>query len=107
MEGLWSVRFRAGLSPDAYGVAVFHGDRILGGDPAFYWVGTLNLSGNQASVMIDARSHTGTAAINIFGQPTVGYSLKLTASIPASTPVGTTIKAIGPGGFAAELTRRA
>jgi hypothetical protein len=108
MEGLWSVRFGANGSEVVYGVAVFVGDRILGGDAAFYWVGTYNRSiEDQASVTIEARSHSGLPVRNIFGQLTKSYSIELTAFVSPNPPVGKTIRAVGPQGFVAQLTKRA
>lgn len=107
MEGLWSVLFRTSGHGPVYGVAVFHRDHILGGDQAFYWIGTFNRVGNQVNATINARSHSGQPVGNIFGQATAAYSLQLTALVPPDPPVGAGIKATGPAGFVAELTRRA
>jgi hypothetical protein len=107
MEGMWSVEFTAPGHQNWYGVAVFVGDQLFGGDPLFYWHGKYTEQGGRLEGILESFSHTGAPAGNILGQVVAKYSMKLSAMAPASRTAGTSLTANGPAGLIAKLTRRA
>ena len=104
MEGLWSVLFSRGAG-SYYGVAVFDGNRIFGGDSSFYWTGTYTVQNGQVNAQLDAVSHSGGAVLTVLGTAAQRFWVSLTAPAPTNPAVGTTVRATGT--VNALLTRRA
>ena len=105
MEGFWSVAF-SGRQGAGYGVVVFNGNRLFGGDSSFYWTGTLKVEGGRLEATIRARSHSGHPVPSVLGTSSADFSFQLVATVPASSEVGATFTA-SSAGFQAKLTRRA
>lgn len=54
IEGLWTVKFISSLNLWGGGVIVLtEGNRILGGDAGYYYIGTYSVTGNQVKGDID------------------------------------------------------
>lgn len=104
MEGLWSVAFATRMGAN-YGVVYFDGDRLIGGDSAFFWTGTVKQDGNDLRAELQARTHSGQPVLTIFGNSSSSFSVELRGSLPTSTEVGSTITVSGSG-LTAKLTRR-
>ncbi len=64
LEGLWTVYFRLGFF--GTGVAVFKGNRLLGGDSHYYYDGNFKLQDNRidATIMVVRFNLTG---VTVFG----------------------------------------
>lgn len=79
LEGLWTVFFQSNFQTFGFGVAVFVGDRILGGDAAYYYDGNVKVQDNRAEASIKVvRFHrTGMA---IFGDLN-SFNLKVSGDI--------------------------
>jgi hypothetical protein len=106
MEGLWSIVLSARSQLPVYGVAVFVGEHIFGGDARFYWTGTYATRGDMIEATLEVSSHPGSAVANIFGDSVARYSVRFSARVPASQAIDTTFIANGPDGMIATLTRR-
>ena len=105
MEGLWSVAFSTSQGAN-YGTGVFIGERILGGDSAFYWTGTLRTNAGQIEAKLEGHSHSGHPVPSVLGGSVTQFSLELAGPGPTSTQVGASFTVAGSG-VQAKLTRRA
>lgn len=107
MEGLWSVAFSTPFGAN-YGVVFFTAEKqFVGGDSAFYWIGTISTKEGQMVAKLEARSHSGRPVVTVLGTSATDFSLQLSGGLPTSAGIGATFKISGQGGFIATLTRRA
>ena len=106
MEGFWSIVLSARGRLPVYGVAMFVGDHIFGGDPCFYWTGIYTTRSDKIEATLEVISHSGSSVANIFGDSVARYSVQFSARVPESQAVGTSFIANGPEGLTATLTRR-
>jgi hypothetical protein len=105
MEGFWSIVLSVRGRLPAYGVAMFVGDHIFGGDSCFYWTGTYATRGDKIEATLDVIRHSGNSVANLFGG-SARYSVQFSARVPESQAIDTSFIANGPDGLTATLTRR-
>lgn len=104
MDGLWSIAFSARQGV-GYGVVIFQGENLFGGDSSFYWTGTFKSQGGRLEAAIRARSHSGHPVPSVLGTSSADFSLQLEAAIPTTAEVGASFVASGAG-IQAKLIRR-
>ncbi len=82
LQGLWTVFFQSNFQTFGSGVVLFMGDRVLGGDAAYYYDGNIKLQSNmvEISVKVVRFNKAGTA---IFGNLDA-FNLKVSGDISAS-----------------------
>lgn len=59
LTGLWSVAFKANNGINGSGILVFEDKRIVGGDDTYYYLGTYEAQGTQATGRLTVRQHAG------------------------------------------------
>jgi hypothetical protein len=52
LDGLWTAEFGSSVGVSGGGVAVFQDGRVLGGDDAYFYVGTYNLTGTSFKAVL-------------------------------------------------------
>jgi autotransporter translocation and assembly factor TamB len=81
LQGLWSVFFQSNFQTLGSGVIVFTGDRILGGDAAYYYDGHVEIQGNKADAKVKI-VRFNPAGMSIFGN-LASFNLAVSGTITA------------------------
>jgi hypothetical protein len=105
VDGLWSVAFSTRQGAN-YGVAVFIGDQLFGGDSAFYWTGSIKTQAGKIEAKLEGRSHSGHPVPSVLGGSVAQFTLDLAGPAPTASQVGASFTVSGSG-VQAKITRRA
>ena len=65
IEALWSVEFISSLQGASAGVAVFETGKVLGGDSAFTYIGTYQISAGMLKAEVAVTKYS--AGVSVFG----------------------------------------
>lgn len=92
MKGLWTVHFSTGQAA-SNGIAVFDGEKLVGGDHVFFWIGSYRESNNKITGTLRAENYVG-GSNSVFG-PLTKLEIEFEAATPASVSPGTIVSATG------------
>jgi hypothetical protein len=104
ISGLWNAQIDA-HGNKAGGVAVFVNGKVLGGDSAFIWSGTLQESGDSFKAAVHVKQYDQTVQ-SIFG--IAEYDMHIDGRIQGDRITGTgTSPSLGPTKLTVTLIKRA
>ena len=87
IEALWSIEFQSNLGLLGSGVAVFETGRVLGGDSAFMYAGSYEISNGIINSKIKVTKYSDTSNMqSVMGQLNV-FNLNLSGNVDASSIV--------------------
>ena len=92
MKGLWTVHFSTAQGA-SNGIAVFDGEKMVGGDHVFFWIGSYRESNKRITGTLHAENYVG-GGHSVFGQLTK-LDIEFEAAAPASVSPGTIVSATG------------